>query len=129
MSLSPQQRKGLAALLTTPSRRDAAKALGIDEATIWRWLQLEEFRQEYDAALTRMLDEAIGQIHSLARKAVRCLERTLEMEVEVPTAAQVNAAIAVFKLLVEHRTLRELAARLRFLEKSDAGNGFRAVDT
>ena len=46
-SLTPTQERAIIALLSHATTRTAAKAVGVDEATLWRWLQDKDFHKRY----------------------------------------------------------------------------------
>ncbi len=54
----PKQEKAIAALLSTSAMKDAAARSGINEGTLWRWLQLPEFAASYRAARRQVVERA-----------------------------------------------------------------------
>jgi|SRR5215217_710725 len=44
---SRKEHAAIVALLANPTIPEAAKAAGISQATLWRWLQEDKFRQKY----------------------------------------------------------------------------------
>jgi hypothetical protein len=57
--LSRKREKAIAALLTEPTIAQAAKAAGIGEKTLRRWLKSPEFSLAYDAARRELIDVAM----------------------------------------------------------------------
>jgi ribosomal protein S14 len=45
--LTPTQERAIVSLLSHATMRTAAKAVGIDDATLWRWLQDKHFHKRY----------------------------------------------------------------------------------
>jgi transposase len=60
--LDQVKERAILALLSTHSQAAAAKKAGIGVATLKRWLQLPEFREMYDAASQRFLDQGVAQL-------------------------------------------------------------------
>jgi AcrR family transcriptional regulator len=71
------QEKVLTALINTSSIRDAAKASGIGEATIYRYLADEKFLTEYQAAQNEIVGAAVAALKHAATEAVETLRRNL----------------------------------------------------
>jgi len=83
VTLSRNQKRALAALLTEPNITRAAERIGITPKTIHRYLELPEFREELSAAQGAILSEAH---HSLlagiteALDTLRDLHKSAESE-------------------------------------------------
>lgn len=71
--LTHKQEKVIAALLTEPSHSQAAKAAGIGEATLYRWMQIPSFREAYRQARQELVEAAIGRIQAASGEAVEAL--------------------------------------------------------
>lgn len=72
--------KVLNALLNTTSVCEAAKACGLSEKTIHRFLDDAEFKTEYKSARRRIFEQNIFQLQSLHAAAVETLQRNLNCE-------------------------------------------------
>ncbi len=70
----------LNALLNTTSIIEAAKACGLSEKTIYRFLEDSEFKAEYQAARRRIFEQNIFKLQSLHDEAVETLQRNLNCE-------------------------------------------------
>src|SRR6185312_4812372 len=61
----------IVALLAHPTMPEAAKAAGVSETTLWRWLQRDDFRKKYREAQAKVFDGALlGELsgHGAARR-------------------------------------------------------------
>jgi len=114
-TLSPKQRRTVAALLTEPDTTAAAKAAGVSRDTLYRWLAEPAFQ----AALR---DAEASAIAAVSRSLVRLAERaaaTLDGAMTDPAAAsstKVRAADIVLARLLQVRELVALETRVAELE-------------
>lgn len=77
--LSQKQEISLAALLSGKSKRQAAKAASVNEATLYRWLSDDElFSTELKKRQSKIFDQTSARLFSLAEKAISTLERNLK---------------------------------------------------
>jgi len=113
---------------------EAAKAVGVSETTLWRWLQRDDFQKYYRDARDKVFDGALGALQRAAKEAVNCLRRNLECS---RPGVQVQAARTIIDFTLKARELFDLEIRLAQLEaarmavsgtRSDAsrGNGLQA---
>ena len=118
--LEPAQEKAVLALLTNPTIRDAARAAGVGEATLYRWLQIPEFRDAYRAARRQVVSHATARLQNAATLAVAALERNLECG---NPATEVRAAVAILEHSIRAIEIEDLAARVEALERLSADEG------
>jgi hypothetical protein len=104
--------QALAALLTSATITDAARAAGVPVRTMRAWLRRADFAREYAARRREVLQSAVGQLHALNAKAITTLDQSMECG-HGPT--QVRAAVAAMDL------------SLRALSQADALVGEREV--
>jgi hypothetical protein len=71
--LTSKQEALLAALLTEPTYAAAATKAGIGQTTLYRWMNLPDFRTVYRHARRELVDFAIGRIQSATGQAVETL--------------------------------------------------------
>ena len=64
--LSRNQDRAIAALLVHASMSEAADAAGIGDVTLWRWMQLPEFKEQYRLARREAVSQAIGHLQGRA---------------------------------------------------------------
>lgn len=68
-----REQKAIIALLTHSNIPQAAKTADISEATLWRWLQQDDFRKKLRDAQSGVFDDALGKLQSATTRAVECL--------------------------------------------------------
>jgi transposase-like protein len=81
----------IACLLTQPSITSAAKALGIHERTLRRWMHSEPFRSAYAEARQQVLVQTMAYLQRSTVEAVEVLLETLR-DPDAPAGARVLAA-------------------------------------
>jgi DNA-binding MurR/RpiR family transcriptional regulator len=119
--LSRKQEQAVAALLAQPSIAGAAKAVGIGEKTLWRWLQREDFRGAYQNARRRIVNQAIAHVQAGMSEAVQALRGVMNNK-QAPASAKVSAARAMIDTGLRGLELEDLEARIEALEaRVDAG--------
>jgi DNA-binding MurR/RpiR family transcriptional regulator len=112
-----QKKEGaICALLQEPSIEMAAKKAGISESTLFRWLKLEEFQEEYRAAKKELVNHAICRLQHSAGKAVDALAEIME-DKESPSSSRVSAAKTILEISFKAFEIEELERRIAALEK------------
>lgn len=128
--LSAKQARAIEALLSEPTTRAAAKAAGVSEATIWRWLAEPGFAAAHREARGRLLKSTLTALQSASADAVLCLRDIFKNE-EAPASVRVNAAKSVIELSLTARKVLEVEERLAYLEKAhelkEGANGRQAL--
>ena len=117
--LSRKQESAIASLLSHSSVEAAARACGVGERTLRRWLSTAAFVTAYDAARRAVLDRAIGGLTGATGQALDALKRNLDCG---NPSAEVRAAVAVFDLTLRATELRDVLARLDDLEALTGGD-------
>jgi len=103
----------IVALLAHPTMPEAAKAAGVSETTLWRWLQRDDFRKKYREAQEKVFDGALGSLHGATTEAVTCLRRNLSCG---NPSAEVHAARTILDYTLRARELFDLENRIALLE-------------
>ncbi|MHB9026777.1 MAG: hypothetical protein ACYC7E_21810 [Armatimonadota bacterium] len=103
------------ALLMCPSVAEAARQVGVNEATLLRWRQLPAFDEAYRSARRQVVEQAIGKLAANCWEAVETL-RAVMTNAEAPASARISAAKAILDYAREEILLGDLAARLAVLE-------------
>lgn len=67
--LTPQQLQVLECLLTGGSVADAAQAAGVSERTVYRWVQMPEFREAFEEQRRATLQRAALRLNRMAEDA------------------------------------------------------------
>jgi len=68
--LSRRHEAVMLALLSNSKIKDAAAAASVNESTVWRLMQREDFQKAYRAAQEKALDGALGTLQGAASEAV-----------------------------------------------------------
>lgn len=114
-----RREQALAALLTNPSMRDAARESGVGYSTLIRWSKEPEFAAELAAARNEVLDAALERLKTAAFNAVGTL-----IEVAASPAAsdmaRVSSAKAVIELALRVGSIQQLTERVEQLERESA---------
>ena len=114
--LSARQKRAVSALLSTPSIRAAAEAARCSEASLWRWLRLEAFQQELDAAAAALIEGTVaGQVADFQDNQ-RTMREIRDDEDNAP-GVRLRAAISLDTSLLRWRELRDVERRLARLEE------------
>ncbi|MFN2513842.1 MAG: transposase family protein [Pyrinomonadaceae bacterium] len=103
----------IVALLAHPTMAEAAKAAGVSETTLWRWLQRDDFRKKYREAQDKVFDDALGSLQGASTEAVSCLRRNLSCG---NPSAEVHAARTILDYTLKARELFNLKNRIALLE-------------
>jgi hypothetical protein len=113
-TLTPAQYKAVSALLSEPSVRKAAEVAGVKERTVYHWLKVPAFADEYRSARREATLQAIARIQQYSGHAAATLVQL--MAVGNPAAIRLAAASKILDLAIKSVELDDLAARLAALE-------------
>ena len=89
--LSWNQERAISALLVHPTMCEAASVAGIGEVTLWRWLRIPEFKEQYRLARREAVSQAVGQLQGACSTAVLALTDVFQ-DANCPASARVSAA-------------------------------------
>jgi DNA-binding MurR/RpiR family transcriptional regulator len=115
--LTRKKEQAIVALLSKGSIEEAAKAAGIGVATLWRWLQRPDFKEEYQKARRDAVAQAIGRLQQSCSKAVKTLEVVMD-DGDAPASARVAAAKAVLDTALKAIEIDDIQQRLEALEQA-----------
>ncbi|MGI6367901.1 MAG: hypothetical protein ACOX2L_06000 [Anaerolineae bacterium] len=116
--LSTRQRRFVAALLATPSVREAARVAQVGEATAWQYLRLPVVRQEVRRRTEGMITQAsAGLLAEMAESRAVLLQvmrnQAVSDAVRVSAASKVlDAGMRLFELVSLSDRVSELERRL-----------------
>ena len=113
--LSRNQERAIAALLVHPTMAKAAAPAGVGEVTLWRWMQIPEFKEQYRLARREAVSQAVGHLQGACSVAVVALTDVAQ-DVNCPASARVSAARTVLELALKGVELEDLAVRVEELE-------------
>jgi len=97
----------ISALLTEPTIPEAAKKAGVHERTLYRWLQDEEFKNEYNKAKRQLVDQALNYMQAITGTAIRKLNEIIEAD-DTPPNVKVSAIKTLLDNVVKIREVEEL---------------------
>jgi DNA-binding MurR/RpiR family transcriptional regulator len=116
--LPAKKERAITALLSEPTLREAAARCGVNETTLWRWTQEDDFRRAYRETRRHLVEKAVGELQAACTEAVTALRRNL-------TCGHASAEIAAAKAIIEQAAkgleLADLAERVESLEALLAG--------
>ena len=114
--LSRHQERAISALLVHPTMTQAADAAGIGEVTLWRWLRIPTFKEQYRLARREAVSQAVGQLQAACSVAVVALT-DISKDVNCSASARVSAARTVLEMALKGVELEDLAVRVEELEE------------
>lgn len=125
--LSPRQRRAIAALLSEPDVKAAAKAANIGYRTINRWLaELPEFRAALTQAEGATIDAAGRRLLAGQDSALNVLAEIMDNHDNRP-GDRMRAAAAWLDFALRWRELRNVEERLADLEAAVYGKHNQAI--
>ncbi len=115
-TLTPKQEKAITALLAQPTIEAAAASLGINPATVHRWLGEPAFVEAYRSARRDAVGQAVTRLQQVSGAAVAVLVQVMA-DKAAPAATRVNAAKTVLEFSFRAVELEDLAERIAALEQ------------
>jgi hypothetical protein len=115
-ALTPAQYKAVSALLSEPTVRKAAEVAGVKERTVYNWLKLPAFADEYRSARREATQQAIARLQQYSGHAAATLVQL--MAAGNPAAVRLAAASKVLDLAIKWVELEDITARLDALERA-----------
>lgn len=106
----------LAALISEPTIKAAAKAARVSEATVYRALRNEEFSKLYRAARREVTQHCVMRLQADSAHAAKVL-REIADDASAPASARVTAARAIIEQAFKGAEQTEVIERLRDLER------------
>jgi transposase-like protein len=118
--LTPVQERAIVALLSHANTRTAAKSVGVDEATLWRWLQDKDFHKRYIDLRRECVSQSIARLQQASTEAVNTL-REIVRDKKQPAPSRVSAAKAIIEFSMKSVELEDLEQRVCELEAAMPG--------
>lgn len=115
-NLKFKQERTIMALLTEPTYAQAAKAAGIGETTLYRWLDDEEFSKAFKSTRKKAFSQSVSHLQQVVASAVQTLKDVME-DPESPASSRVTAAKAVIEMAYKAYEMEDLAAELDQIKK------------
>lgn len=116
--MTPNKEKALAALLTEPTKGDAAKAAGISRRTLSKYLQDEDFKRAYNEAFESLIADATRVAQGSLSPAMVTLRQIME-DKKVNAAVRVQAARSILEYGMKLNEQYDIIERLKRLEEAN----------
>ena len=116
-TLTSRQQQAIAAIVATGDVTVAAQSVGVNRATLYRWLKQPSFVQAVHAAEADAVEDLSRMLVRLGRTAVATLAKAMS-DPATPAATKVRAADATLSKLLQLRELATLEQRVAALEAS-----------
>src|ERR1044071_2112347 len=94
--LTAIQERAIVGLLSHSTIKSAAKAVGVDDTTLWRWLQDKEFHAAYMTIRRESVSLSIARLQQSSMEAVNTL-RAIAKDKDSPASARVMAARSIIE--------------------------------
>lgn len=105
----------LAALITSPTVRDAARASGISESSLWVYLQDPDFSREYEDKKGAIVSVAAERLRSRLDSAAETVQSIMTDDA-APPQVRITAARTVFEYAAKYTDQADVLARIATLE-------------
>ena len=115
--ISRKMDAAILALLQEPTIEKAAARSGVSEVTLWRWQQMPEFQEQYQAARKKTVEVALGQLQQASVEAVDVLRDVMKTACKSPSA-RVSAARTILEMAQQSIDLEEMLSRLTKIEQA-----------
>ena len=117
VTLTGRQQQAIAAIVATGDVTIAAQSVGVNRATLYRWMKQPPFVQAVHAAEADAVEDLSRMLVRLGRTAVATLAKAMS-DPATPAATKVRAADATLSKLLQLRELATLEQRVAALEAS-----------
>jgi hypothetical protein len=115
--MSRKMEEAIAALLTHRSIEEAAKAVGIGEQTLLRWMKTPEFDAEYRKARRIAFRQATSRLQHAAGAAATTLTKVM-IDPNTPPAVKVRAAECILDHGLKAIEVEDIEVRVSELERA-----------
>ena len=112
-TLSTKQRRAIDALLCTANTSQAAKVVGVQRSTIYRWMRQEPFQQALAQAEAQALANLSRSLVALSEKATEAFDDGLKAK---DLRVRIRTADIITQRLLSIRELVDIEARITELE-------------
>jgi hypothetical protein len=114
--LGHKQEEAIAALLSQRNIEEAAKAAGISNRTMLRWLKLPEFQTAYRGARRAAYSQAVARLQQGATAAATTLLKVM-LDQTTPASVEVRAAECVMNHSSKAIEIEDVEFRVSELER------------
>ena len=116
--ITRNQKRAIKALLEYRTIDQAAEAIGVNERTIYRWLDDATFRLELSRVEGRSLDRLSRRLLILGDRAIDAIEDIIDDPDQPGNTNKRLAAALILDQTMKLRELRNIESRLSDLEKA-----------
>ncbi len=114
--LTPRQKRAVESLIVCNTISDAAKRANMNERTLYRWLQQEEFQSVVRRARRLSLTQLATHLQHIAARAAGTLDEIM-VDKNATSASRVSAARYSMEMYYKAATLEDIQERLMTMEK------------
>jgi len=114
---SQKHETAIVALLEQPTLTKAAEKIGVNQATLFRWLKEEDFRERYFEVRREAVSQAVSRLQQVMTGAVDILY-DIGQDKNVAANVRVTAAKAIIDRAIKGVELEDIEVRLTRLEKA-----------
>lgn len=114
--LSEKQSLAVITLVSGKTRLETAEICGVDESTVFRWLQDAKFEKALKEAQTGVYKDSINELKAASLVAVRTLVEVAQ-NAEATASARVSASTAILSNCFRAVELVEIQNRLEALQR------------
>lgn len=104
------------ALLSNGSQNMAAKALGVNPATITKRLQNPKFKKLYDEAKAAYLQQAVQELRQELKSSVRTLAAVRDDET-APQSVRIQAADTILRHACKYTEITDIVSEIQALKE------------
>ena len=123
-TLTSRQKLAIEAIIATGDMTIAAQSVGVNRATLYRWMKQPTFVQAVHVAEADAVEDLSRMLVRLGRTAVATLAKAMS-DPATPPATKVRAADATLTKLLQLRELATLEQRVATLEANVGQEGSR----
>ena len=114
--LGGKKEAAILALLSQRNVEEAARAAGISERTLYRWMQEPDFDAAYRAARRAAFSQSTARLQQMCAAAVSTLGKIM-VDQNAPAASRVRAADSVLDHAAKAIEIEDIEARVSELER------------
>jgi hypothetical protein len=114
--LNPKQERAILALMEQPTLKQAAAAAGVNPATLWRWLQTDDFRRAYLEVRRKAVQQSMARLQSLTSDVASVLGSIMK-DTSAPHYTRVAACNSVMRNAVKGVELEDHDVRLNEIKR------------
>ena len=115
-ALPAKQELALRAVMSHPTLKEAARAAGVSDTTLWRYMQDEAFSRKLREARREAVDHTFAHLQAASGDAVTVLRDMMTKE-DTPASARISAARTVLEYAARFAEADALRARIEELEE------------